>query len=155
MDLISSINSIWLWIFYKTAILHMVICISHNLYKISMDLNTFILILHDIYKQSIVHESFKALVSLDEVPRISLENEGNSSSGAKTRNSALSHSVISEWKRTANSRNSLKREENDRQNFLVEPKQEILIMCHLLKSKGNSDGINIKKFWYIFTRINS
>ena len=39
-------------------------------------------------------ELCEALASLDELPRICRENEGNSSSGAKRRNFALSHSVI-------------------------------------------------------------
>ena len=40
------------------------------------------------------HKPCKALAPLNECPKIFRENEGISSSGDQTRNSALSHSVI-------------------------------------------------------------
>ena len=47
-------------------------------------------------------------------------------------------------KRTTSSKNSQKRVGNDQQNFLVEPKQEILKMCHFPRIEKKSMELILK-----------
>ena len=71
-------------------------------------------------------KSFKALASLHEFPRIFLKN-GNIHQVEPKREIPLCRIRWSRSeKKTASSRNSLKREENHQRTYLVEPKQEIL-----------------------------
>ena len=89
-------------------------------------------------KFNIFFHFFKAYTSetsaaLDEFLGIFLEDKRTSSRGAETRNSALSIWSSGSEKKTASLRISLKREKNNQRNFPVEPKQEILKMCHFTR----------------------